>query len=272
MARKIELKSGKGKKFRKMVIIIGTIFVFLITSRIIFNEPRKQNETKIGEEVSQNGRVVQLVTQDYYSSNRVLAISFKAKKSGVQDYSELKLDVKKSRSQSESFPVEIQKITSDYYVAFVSGLPKKWKTLLVEVGDKNEESMLSGSADKITISNETVPTHEAYKKHNAYYFEKKYLEFSLRETNKIIKKNQKNIATIKDKIKRVNENTRVLKEDIWSQTDSEKEQTESMITSNQSTVEASEKEIATIEESEKEMNEKATKLDKRIKEISSKVE
>ncbi|MEK4692345.1 hypothetical protein [Bacillus sp. FSL W8-1202] len=253
-----------GAKYKVSTGVIALILLFFLSSRIIFDSPFEEENTKLNTPVSINNMTVEMTDRTYFSDNHMLEIDFMITDS-LQDIPP-KLDavVKEKSNKRKKYHPEIIKVRDDFYVLFIRDIPEDWTAVSVQLTDENDEDSSSiGSSKKIYSSSADTKTKDVFVKRNKDYYEAKYIDLKIKNNKKLIKEEEKKQKEYAVEITQLNSRISSLKEDKEYQIGKEKEETESQITANESKISSKEEAIKTSKETLDELEKRNELLKKR---------
>lgn len=271
MGSSVKLHSHAGKKYKRTVGIIVLVFAFFLSSRWVFKEPQIIKDFPIGSVSNQNGRNIEITNRAFFEDTNLLVFSFLIETNSTQSLEDLTAVVKKSRTDSKGYPVEMLKVNEEYYVVFVSGLDKKWKNVVIEIMSKQQAKEEFSGAEKFYFASEKIEREQVYRKHNQPYYEMEFLHFVEKNSLKKIKALNKTIENKQSKIKKLEELIRNLEAGKSIETDKETESTKNQITSNESHIVALENEIEEHKKEQIDLDIKIGKVKVRMTEVEGKV-
>ncbi|MCA1028841.1 coiled-coil domain-containing protein [Cytobacillus kochii] len=259
-------KSSKkhGQKYKKMVYILGAVFLFFLTSRIIFNIEGENEDTPLRTPVAFSNTEVEIASKEFYMDENLLEVDVIVKQKGSVTPLDLSVDVIEKSDTEKQYKTEITKITEEYYVIFVHDLPDKWKSVSMIINDKNDENSSSLSmASKLYVSQEKTEKIEVFSVKKSDYYEAKYIDTLLDDTKKMITKDTDSINKAKADIKKIEEKISSLEAEQEFQTRTEKENTRQNIASLQTNIDALNSEKKKLNDNLKEYQERIEKLKER---------
>lgn len=244
-------------------MLVG-VYLFFLTSRIIFNTPSDNPDTELRTPITMGNHTVEIASKEFFSDRNLLEVDLMINKKGTSLPPDLKVKVKEKSDTDVEYKTDVKKITDEYYVVFVQDLPKKWKSVSLEVGDKNDESNSTISMNKkLYVGSQKVSTSEVFIKQKVDYYKAKHIDILMSDANKLIKNEDKNINKADSNISKFEENIVTLKSDLEFQTESEKVETQTEIKSNESQIASLKKEILDREKVKKELKDKIKKLEEK---------
>ncbi|KDN91251.1 hypothetical protein MF621_004227 (plasmid) [Bacillus velezensis] len=260
---KIKFKTV-GAKYKFSTAVIFMILLFFLSSRIIFGSPFEVENTKLNTPVSINNMTVEMTDRTYFSDKNLLEIDLMITDSTQDVPPRLEADVKEKSNKSKKYHPEIIKVRDDFYVLFISGLPKDWTAVSVLLNDKNDDDSGSlGSNEKLYSSSSDTKTLDVFVKRNKDFYEAKYIDLKIDANKKLIKEEEEKQDKYAAENTQLNSRTSSLKEDEKYQTAKEKEETESQISSNESKISSNEDAIKDSKEMLAELEKRNELLKKR---------
>ncbi|MED1738131.1 hypothetical protein P4U97_01100 [Bacillus swezeyi] len=252
----MELKlKTKGAKYKVTTAAICLILLFFLTSRITFNAPAEDENTDLRTPIDFDSVTLEMTDRTYFSEDNMLEIDFMVTESSSQLPPKLKAIVKEKSDPQKNYNPELIKIKDDFYVLFVRGLPKDWKSVSVQIIDENSDD--DSTFGKMYSSVVKTKTVDVFVKKNRDFYEAKYIDLRIKDNQKLIQDEEKKQRKLNLEITQLRTQNSSLKEDLEYQIGDEKSETQSHIESNSEDIK-SKKEA--IQESEKVCSE----LQKRI--------
>lgn len=231
-----------GTKYKLMVAILSLVFLFFLSSRIIFNTPMKDEDTPIRKpiEVADNFSL-EIASKEFYKNKNVLEIDVIVNEKGNGVPIDLGFKAAEKTDTKAKYKQEIFKITDEYYVIFVHGLPDKWRSVSLQFFDKNVKengvkNVLSSSAKKVYVAKTSTESFEVFSQQKADFYEAKYIDILIKDAEKLIKDEEENIEKSNDDQKKMHERIESIKSDLEYKTESQKEEANQEITQLQSKI------------------------------------
>lgn len=258
MLKEVKFKKKKGRKYKQMVYILSFVFLFFLSSRIIFNAPQKNEDTPLRKPVSFENLTAEISSKRFFTDKNLLQVGLIIKEINSDIPSDITVNIKEKTNQDKKFKTEIVKIVDEYYVIFIHDLPKKWKSVSIEVINKNTNQGTIKLNSKLYVASEKSEVKNKFIKQNLDYYEEEYINILIKDTQKDIKSKEDLIKNNKKDIDKIEQKISSLKSNLDYETDQEKEVTNQEINEKNSKIESLNKEI----------NEKETE----IKELKDRIE
>lgn len=228
---KLELKfKTKGAKYKVTTAAIFLILLFFLTSRITFNAPDEDENTDLRVPIDFDPVTLEMTDRTYFSEDNLLEIDLMVTENSSQLPPKLKAVVKEKSDPQINYNPELIKIRDDFYVLFVRGLPKDWKSVSVQVIDENSDD--DSTFGKMYSSATKTKTVDVFVKKNRDFYEAKYIDLKIKDNQKLIQEEKKKQRKLNLEITQLRSQSSSLQKDIEYQIGDEKSQTESRIQSN----------------------------------------
>ncbi|MBW7636329.1 hypothetical protein K1I48_23195 [Bacillus licheniformis] len=227
----MELKfKTKGAKYKVTTAAIFLILLFFLTSRITFNAPDEDENTDLRVPIDFDPVTLEMTDRTYFSEDNLLEIDLMVTENSSQLPPKLKAVVKEKSDPQINYNPELIKIRDDFYVLFVRGLPKDWKSVSVQVIDENSDD--DSTFGKMYSSAAKTKTVDVFVKKNRDFYEAKYIDLKIKDNQKLIQEEKKKQRKLNLEITQLRSQSSSLQKDIEYQIGDEKSQTESRIQSN----------------------------------------
>lgn len=260
MLKKSKIKKRKGDKYKQMIYILSFVFLFFLSSRIIFNAPQKNEDTPLRKPVSFKNLTAEIANKRFFKDKNLLQVGLIVKETNSDMPSNIEVNIKEKTDTNKKFKTEIVKIVDEYYVIFIHDLPKKWKSVSLEVVNKNTNQSTSTLNNKLYIANEKSEVKNKFIKQNLNYYEEEYINILIKDTQKDIKSKEDLIRNNKKDIDKIKQKISSLKSNLDYETDQEKEVTNQEINEKNSKIESLNKEIYEKETEIKELKDRIENL------------
>lgn len=260
MLKESKLKKKKGRKYKQMIYILSFVFLFFISSRIIFNDPQKNEDTPLRKPVSFDNLTAEIANKRFYTDKNLLQVGLIVKETNSDMPSNIKVNIKEKTKQDEKFKTEIVKVVDEYYVIFVHDLPKKWKSVSLEVINKNGTQSTMNLNSKLYVAHEKSEAKNSFKKQSLSVYESEYINILIEDTQKNIKNNEDLIKNNNKDIDKIKEKISSLKSDLDYETKQEQDVTNQEISEKNSKVDSLNKEIFEKEKEIKELKDRIENL------------
>lgn len=139
MAKKINFRKNERKKYQQMVVIIVGVFLLFFGSRLFIKPEVDIKTSKIGEEVSLDMRTITLIKRNYYPTDDVFTFSFYSPVNSTNVLDELSVSVKKNRTDTDKYDIDLKQINEELYVVTIKNLPTNWEKLDVAIYPKTSK-------------------------------------------------------------------------------------------------------------------------------------
>ncbi|CEN25486.1 Uncharacterised protein [[Clostridium] sordellii] len=267
MLKKVKFKNKKGRKYKQMIYILSFVFLFFLSSRIIFNAPQKNEDTPLRKPVSFENLTAEVANKRFFTDKNLLQVGLIVKEMNSDMPSNIDVNIKEKTNQNKKFKTEIVKIVDEYYVIFIHDLPKKWKSVSIEVINKNANQGSVNLNSKLYIANEKSEVKNNFTKQNLNYYKEEYINILIQDTQKHIKSNEDLIKNNKKDIDKIKQKISSLKSNLEYETDQEKEVTNQEINEKNSKIESINKENSTKETEIKELKNRVQNLELKRKNL-----
>ncbi|EAG9428288.1 plasmid-related protein [Listeria monocytogenes] len=242
----------KRMKYHFYAGAIVSIFLIFIISAFVFPDFSSVKHSSIGTSLDLSSRQVKLIDEVYYEDKNILEINLYATIPDAATAKNLKVEVTDSSNSKKKLPVTTEKINETFYVVFVEGLPKKWKSIKVLVTEKGASSTDKDMIEPFYVANEKVPHEDTFKAKSVTYYEAKQINIFISQSEKTLAKNKKEIKKLKESNVKILEVNRDIQANLSYQTEEQKQEMKSEIQANEQKI-VTQKE--NIEKLEKENNE-----------------
>lgn len=260
MLKEVKFKKNKGKKYKQMVYILSFVFLFFLSSRIIFNTPQQNEDTPLRKSISFENLNAEIANKRFFTDKNLLQVGLIVKENNSDMPSNIEVKIKEKSDQQKQFKTEVLKVVDEYYVIFVHDLPKKWKSVSIEVVNKNAIQSTVSLTNKLYVANEKAEIKNNFTKQNLNYYESEYINILIKDTQKLIKSNKDLIQNNNDDIDKIKEKISSLESNLEYETDQEKEVTKQEINEKNSKIESLKKEIFEKENEIKELKNRIENL------------
>lgn len=260
MLKKSKIKKRKGNKYKQMIYILSFVFLFFLSSRIIFNAPQKNEDTPLRNPVSFENLTAEIANKRFFKDKNLLQVGLIVKETNSDMPSNIEVKIKEKTKQDKKFKTEIVKIVDEYYVIFIHDLPKKWKSVSIEVVNKNVTQSTVSLTNKLYVSYEKSEMKNSFTKQSLSIYESEYINILIEDTQKNIKSNEDLIKNNNKDIDKIKEKISSLKTNLDYETDQEQEITNQEISEKNSKVDSLNKEILEKEKEIKELKDRIENL------------
>lgn len=270
MAKKINFRKNERKKYQQMVVIIVGVFLLFFGSRLFIKPEVDIKTSKIGEEVFLDMRTITLIKRNYYPTDDVFTFSFYSPVNSTNVLDELSVSVKKNRTDTDKYDIDLKQINEELYVVTIKNLPTNWEKLDVAIYPKTSKVDSLNDSQKFHFGKKDVTTSEPYnsaKTKDSYELEA--VKFEIDTTDKKLQKNTQKEKTCQQEIKKIRKINKGLSATLGEKTTKEKEELKLTIGQNNSKIQSIEKEISTLKEQDKELELKLEKLTNRKQELQN---
>ncbi len=193
--------------------------------------PKAHEDTALRTPVSFSKMDIEVASKDFYEKKRLLEINVLVKERGNGIPIDLGVNIKEKSDTEVAFKKKIVKITDQYYVIFVHGLPDKWKSVSFYFYDKNESKSVMKSDQKIYVSSAKAEKHDRFIPQKDSFYEVKYTNLLMKDAEKIIKEEQKMITKANENQNELKQKIESLEEELDYKTEAEKAEVNQTISS-----------------------------------------
>ncbi|MEG0235872.1 MAG: hypothetical protein RSB77_05415 [Bacilli bacterium] len=260
MFKKSKINNKKGKKYKQMVYILSFVFLFFLSSRIIFNAPQNNEDTPLRKPVSFENLTAEIANKRFFGDKKLLQIGLIVKENNTDIPSNIEVIIKEKSNTDKKFKTKIVKIVDEYYVIFIHDLPKKWKSVSIEVINKNANQSTSNLNSKLYVANEKSEVKNSFTKQSLSVYESEYINILIEDTQKNIKSNEDLIKNNNKDIDKIKQKISSLKTNLDYETDQEQKVTNQEINEKNSKVDNLNKEICEKEKEIKELKDRIENL------------
>ena len=267
-------------------IVIG--YGFFFNSNTIVKEDGADYTTELFEIKKLENTNVELRARKYCKSSSMVEFYIYADDTLTLSTNTLDFELKEKSNPSENIPVDIRRLDKNNYLIRAE-VPKKWSVLSLgvksfnpleiskvelETDDKKQDSedeniIKNTSASAIKFYSEyedmNIVSNLEMKKTEEYLIE--FIDLDIESINKKIVKINKTKQEKINNIDAYNENIIRLEEEKAYQTDTEKEQTNTKISSIQTLIKSEEDSIDSLNKENKELKEKIRKLEEKKRDM-----
>ncbi|UHP11638.1 plasmid-related protein (plasmid) [Listeria marthii] len=242
----------KRMKYQFYAGAIVSIFLIFIVSAFVFPDFSSLKHSSVGTSLDLSSRQVKLIDEVYYEDKNIMEINLYATIPDAATAKNLAVEVTDIKSNKKKLPVTTEKINENFYVVFIEGLPKKWKTIRVKVTEQGESETDVDMIEPFYVANEKVPHEDTFKAKSVTYYEAKQINIFIDQSEKTLAKNKKEITKLKESNVKILEVNRDIQANLSYQTEEQKQGMKSEIQANEQKI-VTQKE--NIEKLEKENNE-----------------
>ncbi|EDN8189207.1 plasmid-related protein [Listeria monocytogenes] len=244
--------SLKRTKYQLYASAIVTIFLFFIVSAFVFPDYTSVKNSSVGTSLDLSNRQVTLIDDVYYEDKNMVEINLYATIPDAATAKNLTVEVTDSHNKKKQLPVTTEKINETFYVVFVESLPKKWKSIQVQVSEEGASSTDIDMVEPFYVANEKVTHKATFQAKSVTYYEAKQINIFIEQSEKTLAKNKKEIKKLQQSNGKILEVNRDIQANLSYQTEEQKQEMKSEIQANEQKI-VTQKE--NIEKLEKENNE-----------------
>lgn len=259
----VNFRKNQGRKYIRNLILIILIFLFLVTSKIVFQEKDEIQETKLNDSISLLDKSFTLVNRVYYTKEQTILFELYTTEDSEPLPDNINVEAKKERGDIKVYPTKIYKISENYLVCFIQDVPEKWVSMRVEITDQTKKNILTLTNDTLFLSHTTLEEQEHLVIQDSSFYEKKSLDYLLNDTKNALQKSENATKEKEAEVEKIQAANTNLKGQLDVKTEKEKKETLEQITSNDSQIQALKMDI------EKEKLDKEA-LKEKVKKIESK--
>lgn len=232
-----------GTKYKIAVYSMMVIFIFFLSSRVLFHAPKESEDTPIGKQISIGNASVKIVDKEFYTDKNILEIDLILDQSNTKIPEDFGVEVVEKTKKKAKFKTELLKVTDKYYVILIHDLPKKWESVSIHFTSEGSNSSSSMMNTNLYTSKYESEIKDSYVEKNLVDYETKYINFMVTDAEKLIKETSESIRSLEKDIVKVENKIGELQADLEFQTEQEKEISNSEINSLFTQIESMEKEI-----------------------------
>ena len=266
----VNLRKKRGGKYLRNLIFIVLMFLFLVTSKMIFNEKNEQKETKLNSSVSLLDKSFTLVNHVYFSKNQTIMFEHYTTEDHEPLPEKIDVEAKKERGDMKKYSTKLYKISDNYLVCFVQNVPDKWTTLRVEITDNSKKNALTLTNDSLFLTRQSMKEQETLVIQSSTFYEEKSLDYLAEDTEKFIAKIEKDAEGKENEIEKIQTANTNLKGQLDIKTEEEKNSSLEQITTNESKIATLKTEIAKMISDKKALEGKLEKIKAKKQKLTKK--
>lgn len=256
----VNLRKKRGRKYIRNLIFIVLMFLFLVTSKVIFNEKNEQKETKLNSSVSLLDKTFTLMNHVYFSKEQIIMFELYTTEDSTPLPEKINVEAKKERGDMKKYSKKLYKINENYLVCFIQNVPDNWTTLRVEITDNSKKNALTLTNESLFLTRQSMEEQEKLVVQSSSFYEKKALDYLLEDTKKSLIDLEKDVKEKESEVEKTQAINTNLKGQLDIKTEEEKKVTLEQITTNESRITTLKTEIAKTLADKKALEEKLEKI------------
>ncbi|MDD9150460.1 MULTISPECIES: hypothetical protein [unclassified Sporolactobacillus] len=223
--------------YRVLAGVLIAAYAFLFLSRLLVHVPEDYENTALRTKINTGEITVQMTSRTFYADRNLLEIGLIIDSNANAIPTGYAVKVAEKTNVKAHYPTQLIKIVDDYYLLYIHQLPAGWTDVSVLVSDTGSSGLsLTSDNQKLYVSEPKAVKVKHFKSRSMSEHAADYYHLLIGDCEQSITKEGRKQAADRQNIHALNSQIRALKDQASYQTGSDKQTTESNISSYESQI------------------------------------